>query len=196
VTYNIVVTNVGGTMSEAGLATLTQSRDGEVGHLNPNLVLPPIGPGLTAGYTLLAADFGVSSRSTTFTVNTGTPPVPDANAGNNAATVTFSVTAAPIATGTVVGRVTDATTGLPLNSAAISVVGVTGQWFTNLAGNYSLQAPQGLRTLRASRLGYATVEATVTVTDGQITVNFALQPAPGLPGDGSGCTVNCTTTPP
>jgi hypothetical protein len=194
VTYNIVVTNLGGTMSEAGLATLTESGDGELGQLNPNLVLPAIGPGLTVGYTLLAADLGASSRSTTFTVNTGTPPVPDANAGNNAATVTFTVTPAP--TGTVVGQVTDAATGLPLGSAAISVVGGTGQVFTNVAGNYSLQAPQGPRTLRASRLGYASADATVTVTDGQVTVNFALQPAPGLPGGGTGCTVNCTTTPP
>jgi hypothetical protein len=195
VTYNIIVTNLGGTTSEAGLATLIQSRDGEVGHLNPNLVLPAVGPGFTVGYTLLAADLGAGSRSTTFTVNTGTPPVPDANAGNNTATVTFTVAPVATPTGTVVGQVTDAATGLPLSSAAISVVGVTGQVFTNVAGNYSLQAPQGLRTLRAARLGYASAQATVTVTDGQVTVNFALQPAPDLPG-GGGCTVNCPTTPP
>ena len=84
---------------------------------------------------------------------------------------------APVPTGTIAGRVTDAVTGQPLNDAAISVAGTGFSALTNTAGRYSLSGiPAGEHTVKVIIIGYATQEKQVTVTAGRTTVvDFALQ---------------------
>ena len=83
---------------------------------------------------------------------------------------------APVPTGTIEGRVTDAVTGQPLNDASVSVVGTGFSALTNTAGRYSLSGvPAGEHTVKVVILGYATQERQVTVTAGQKTeADFAL----------------------
>ena len=80
-------------------------------------------------------------------------------------------------TGAVTGQVTDATTGQPLNDAAISLVDtdVTGLTATN--GRYLLNnVPVGVYTVKVVILGYATQEKEVTVTPGSTQqVDFQLE---------------------
>ena len=87
---------------------------------------------------------------------------------------------APVPTGTIEGRVTDAVTGQPLNDAAVSVVGTGFSALTNTAGRYSLSSvPAGEHTVRVVIIGYAVQEKQVTVTAGQKTeADFALAIAP------------------
>ncbi len=87
---------------------------------------------------------------------------------------------APVPTGTIEGRVTDAVTGQPLNDASVSVVGTGFSALTNTAGRYSLSGvPAGEHTVKVVILGYATQEKQVTVTAGQKAVaDFALATAP------------------
>ena len=84
---------------------------------------------------------------------------------------------APVPTGTIEGRVTDAVTGQPLQDAAVSVVGAGFQALSTREGRYSLSGvPAGVRTVKVVILGYATQERQVTVTAGYVTVaDFALQ---------------------
>ena len=68
-------------------------------------------------------------------------------------------------TGTVTGVVTDATTGQPLNDAAISLVDTDNSGLTNISGRYALNnVPVGVYTVKVVIIGYATQEKEVTVT--------------------------------
>lgn len=84
-------------------------------------------------------------------------------------------------TGTVMGTVTDSSTGLPIQGASVSAD--TGQIdTTDVNGNYTLSSvPTGTRTVTASATGFVTQQNTnVVVIDGQTTsnVDFALDPEP------------------
>ena len=83
-------------------------------------------------------------------------------------------------TGTVSGRVTDASTGQPVGAAQIQVVGTTLGAQTNQDGIYSIRAvPSGAITLRVLRLGYSEVRQPTTVTASQVTtVNLQLKSVP------------------
>ena len=79
-------------------------------------------------------------------------------------------------TGTVIGTVTDATTGESLPGASVFVadrtsIGVT----TDVDGNYRLQSvPTGSITLRASYIGYTSTDVQVNVRSGEQTVNIQM----------------------
>jgi TonB-linked SusC/RagA family outer membrane protein len=79
-------------------------------------------------------------------------------------------------TGTVTGRVTNATNMQPLAGAQVQIVGTTRGGLSNAEGSFLLLAvPAGTHTVRVEILGYAPAEQTVTVTaEGTATANFAL----------------------
>ncbi len=73
--------------------------------------------------------------------------------------------------GTVTGTVTDADTGQPVAAVQISIVGTGLGGLTNEDGRYLVQnVPDGPRTLRAERVGYATVSVEISVASGQTVV--------------------------
>jgi TonB-linked SusC/RagA family outer membrane protein len=79
--------------------------------------------------------------------------------------------------GTITGRVTDATTGRPVPSAQVRVVGSNTSALTGEAGTYTLRnVPAGPATVRVLVIGYAERSQPVTVQAGEsATLNFQLQ---------------------
>jgi len=73
--------------------------------------------------------------------------------------------------GTITGTVTAAGTGTPLPRAIVSVVGTSLSADADATGHYTLSGvPVGTQRVRARMLGYAAVDTSVVVTDGQETV--------------------------
>jgi TonB-linked SusC/RagA family outer membrane protein len=85
--------------------------------------------------------------------------------------------AAQVPTGAVTGRVVDSATQQPLVAVAIRVVGTTRGTASRPDGGFTLAGlPVGTARLRASRVGFAPSEQTVTVTaGGTASVSFSLQ---------------------
>jgi len=82
---------------------------------------------------------------------------------------------ARIASGVVTGRVTDATTGEPLQGASVQLAGTQLGAIVRPDGRYRFTAPPGHYLLRARNLGYEMRADSVVVTDGgTTTANFAL----------------------
>ncbi len=81
-------------------------------------------------------------------------------------------------TGTISGRIVDASIGGGVADVTVTVAGRTGS--SDLDGRFVVtDVPAGTYTLRAIRLGYQDVEQSVTVVAGQTTtVEIALIPAP------------------
>jgi len=79
--------------------------------------------------------------------------------------------------GTITGRVTDATTQQPVQSAQIAVVGTSLGTITNDEGRYTIRGvPAGNVTVRVLRVGYAEQTKRVAVAAGQsATADFATQ---------------------
>lgn len=101
---------------------------------------------------------------------------PPSLAAMRVATGDHVVTPARVAV--VKGRVTEKESGQPIMSVQIIVVG-SGQRvgaITDASGDYSLRGvPAGTVTLRATRIGYAPMDQTVSVpADGEVTANFSL----------------------
>src|SRR5438270_4279763 len=70
-------------------------------------------------------------------------------------------------TGTIAGRVTDASSNQPVASAQIQVVGTTRGAVSNETGAYRIPGmPAGTYTLRVLRIGFKSTTQTVTVSDG------------------------------
>lgn len=83
---------------------------------------------------------------------------------------------APLPVGSVQGTLTDAVTRLPITATVTALDTPVTQ---TASGAYKLTLPVGTYTLRATRLGYRVLTATVTITQGQVvTHNMTL--APGL----------------
>ncbi len=81
------------------------------------------------------------------------------------------------ATGKIIGKVTDASTGDPLLGANVTVVGTTTGAATNTSGEYSLTLKPGTYTIKASFVSYKAAVAKVTVTAGKTVMqNFKLNP--------------------
>jgi TonB-dependent SusC/RagA subfamily outer membrane receptor len=82
--------------------------------------------------------------------------------------------------GTVVGRVTDARTELPVPGATVSIEGLQIGGLTGADGRYRIaNVPAGSQTVVAQSLGFTTARQSVTVSAGaQATANLALQIAP------------------
>lgn len=81
------------------------------------------------------------------------------------------------ATGTIRGRVLDATSQQPLSSVNVTLVGTTRGAVTQNDGSYLLvNVTPGTQTVRASRIGYSPLSQTVTVAaGGSSTADFSLQ---------------------
>ena len=116
-------------------------------------------------YDLTASAFGYdSAKKWGVVVTTGTT-----------AAVDFSL--APLPSGTLRGRITDAATGNPL-TATVSVLDTP---LETTDDTYTFTLPAGTYTLRARRLGYRIITATVVVDAGHVTVaDLALPPAPSV----------------
>lgn len=78
--------------------------------------------------------------------------------------------------GTITGRVTDATSGQPIPSVQIAIVGTTLGALTNSEGVYTIRGVSpGTVEVRALRVGYAEQRQSVTVPAGQAaTANFQM----------------------
>lgn len=76
----------------------------------------------------------------------------------------------------ITGRVTDVTTGEELPGANVSLVQLSNRGAaTDADGNYRIAGlPAGTYTVRASYVGYATQERTITLSGSPVSVNFAL----------------------
>jgi hypothetical protein len=110
--------------------------------------------------------------------------------------------------GTLTGTVTDASSGSPIEGAAVHAAGPSDRTtFTGADGSYSITLPVGTYDVTASHFGYLSETASgVTVTEGATTTqDFALAPAPShtvsghvRDGDGNplaGATVTIQATP-
>ncbi len=86
--------------------------------------------------------------------------------------------------GTVSGKVTAAESGEALPSASVSVKGTLRGASTNLDGEFKFTLAPGVYTLRASFIGYKSVEKEITVTAGStVEVNFELEESALVFGD-------------
>jgi len=80
------------------------------------------------------------------------------------------------ATGTVTGRITDAETGAPVSAATVRAIGTQSATTTRADGTYRLVLPAGSYDLRATFIGYAAGQETVTVPGGaSVSRNFSLR---------------------
>ncbi|MGK7313462.1 MAG: SusC/RagA family TonB-linked outer membrane protein [Candidatus Longimicrobiales bacterium M2_2A_002] len=90
----------------------------------------------------------------------------------------LALVAAPAAaqqTGALAGAVTDTRTGDPVVGVAVQAVEANRYVLTNADGRFLLRdVPVGEQTIRLSKLGYGTIEDTVTITAGTTTQNFEL----------------------
>ncbi len=97
-------------------------------------------------------------------------------------TVIVTFTLPPIGNGTIIGYVTDAETGEPIEGAVVWVYvdDVPVANYTDATGYYELNVPSGIYTVYVFAPGYESAEAqNVTVVPGGIVVvNFSLTPVP------------------
>jgi len=91
-------------------------------------------------------------------------------------TTNLNFTLTALTTGRITGKVTDASTGNPIEGAQVTVGGSSVS--TNATGDYIIEVPVGNYTLTASANGYASSSETgVSVAPGATTaVNFKLMP--------------------
>lgn len=84
--------------------------------------------------------------------------------------------------GTIVGRVADRATALPIAGATVTVDGTDRTTTTTADGRYSItDVPQGAYSLRVRSIGYAPATVAVSVGSGlEVTVDFRLSKAPQL----------------
>jgi len=85
-------------------------------------------------------------------------------------------------TASVTGRVVDSATAQPVSGARVSLVGLAGAALTDRDGRYMLQGlAAGPARISVQRIGFAPVEANVTLIDGgTVTQDFALATAATL----------------
>ncbi|MCH8338926.1 MAG: carboxypeptidase-like regulatory domain-containing protein [Chloroflexi bacterium] len=124
----------------------------------------------TGAGTLTASASGYASKSTTTSVTDGLTTVVD---------FALDPEPEPSSTGTVKGKVTDASTGKNLSEVMVTIVETGQNDTTNKGGRYSINdVPEGsVIVVKASKLGFVDEEKTVIVIAGQsTTVNFALLP--------------------
>src|SRR5688500_16100129 len=87
------------------------------------------------------------------------------------APILFALPLGAQATGTVSGRVTEASTGLALQGVSVFASGTTSGALTRADGTYRFNIVPGRYEIRSRFLGYAGRSETITVADGQ-TVNL------------------------
>jgi TonB-dependent starch-binding outer membrane protein SusC len=83
----------------------------------------------------------------------------------------------PIFAGTIMGRVTDSTTGRPLAGATVSLTGLQRSTLTGPNGAFTLVGvPAGVHAVQVRMIGYSQQQRNVTVASEQsVVVNFTLQ---------------------
>ena len=83
-----------------------------------------------------------------------------------------------LAKGNVKGKVVDAKNNEALPGAAVVIVGTSWGTAANANGEFVIRnLPAGKYTLEATFIGYAPVQQEVTVSSGEVTVNFSLKVA-------------------
>lgn len=123
-----------------------------------------------AGAATLWAEFGdASSRQIDVVLEPGT-----------AMDVALPIPFGEVATGRIVGRLEDLSTGDPVGGSSVSVVGQTKVVTTNRQGRFVLSGvPVGEHVLSVQRIGYAVLRHTVSVHKGITTdVQIDLVPVP------------------
>ena len=86
--------------------------------------------------------------------------------------------------GTITGRVLDGATGEPIPSVQLSIPGSQQGSLSGTDGRYQIaNVPSGTRTLRAERIGYGTVNATIMVPSGATVVQDFLMSLQALAMD-------------
>ncbi len=87
----------------------------------------------------------------------------------------FAATGWAQSNGAIIGKVSDASTKLPLQFANVSIPGTTIGTSTDLEGKYEISVRPGTYTLVASFIGYNSLEKQVVVNSNQtVTLNFEL----------------------
>src|SRR5689334_5967073 len=91
----------------------------------------------------------------------------------------FTSVGAQATAGRITGLITDRTVGAPIANVTVTVAGTQLGARTGADGRYSINdVPPGAQRVRASRIGYAPFEQSVTVSAGQTaTLNVALSAA-------------------
>ena len=116
------------------------------------------------------------------------------SAGTVTTTPTMQLT---LASGTLNGVVTDATTSQPIVGASITLLQgptIVTTTLTDTLGSYTLSTGVGDYTVNVSAPNYQTQTTTVSITNGgTVTQNFALEP---FPGTITGTVTSATTTDP
>jgi len=117
-------------------------------------------------YTASASAAGYLDQSLTVTI-----------AGGQTSSADFALAPIPPATGSLAGRVTDATALTPIAGATVSCAGKSA--VTDASGAYAIpDIPRGSYTASASAAGYLDQSLTVTIAGGQTSsADFALTPA-------------------
>ena len=90
-----------------------------------------------------------------------------------------TATALAAQNGTVKGQVTDSTTKQPLQGVTVRIDALQREAQTGTDGTFSLDVPAGVHLVRATRIGYAPLQQSVTVTAGAQS-DPALQPQRAL----------------
>jgi hypothetical protein len=102
------------------------------------------------------------------------------------ASTTVTVNSPSFSVGNVKGRVTDATTGLPIEGVAINITENRGQTTTDFNGEYTLNdIPAGLQTLSGTKTGYVNFTQTVEVIAGETTTSADIPMNPASAETGS-----------
>jgi hypothetical protein len=136
-----------------------------------NITLAP-GPAETLFFTWNTA--GVDPAS--YWINATATVEGDVDPADNWKTTTIDVKPSP---GTIVGTVTDASTGLPIQGANVTANGDYN--VTDADGHYMITGDPGDYNITASAAGYYSNSTSETIiTEQTITVDFELTPLPGV----------------
>jgi hypothetical protein len=155
------VTNVSSALPISG-ATVSAGGQSSVTDVNGNYSIS-IAPGT---YTVTATTAGYNAASTSgIAVTSGATTVQN-----------FALTPiVKLINGTIMGRVTDASSALPISGATVSAGGRSS--VTDINGNYTISIAAGTYTVKVTATGYSTGKASgITVISGATTIqNFALR---------------------
>ncbi len=156
------VTDASSTLPISG-ATVSAGGQNSVTDLNGNYTIS-VAPG-TYTVTATAAGYNAASASGVLVTSGAT----------TAKNFALTPTAVQIVNGTITGRVTDASSTLPISGATVSAGGQSN--VTDLNGNYTISIVPGTYTVKVTATDYGTGRASgITVTSGATTVqNFSLR---------------------